>query len=211
MAEGGPDEVFECTADTNGHSMVFASGVGTDTFHYPYGVAKKVPAGTQLLLNLHLFNTSDEPLSGVSGTQIKTVSAASVEHEAEVVFAGSVAIELAPNSTGTARGSCKFVEDATIVSVWPHMHQLGTHMTVVHEGGEGDTVLHDADFEFDEQVGYVVEPKLVLAGESVSVECSYQNTSANVINFGYSSEDEMCLAGLTRYPASDASLFCDLL
>jgi hypothetical protein len=39
------------------------------------GIAVKVPKGTQLLLNLHLFNNSTEPISGTSGTLGQTISA----------------------------------------------------------------------------------------------------------------------------------------
>ena len=206
----GPDETFSCSPGTLSDIMVFTSGVGSDPVHFPDGVAMKIPAGKQVLLNLHLFNTSNEPLSNVSGTQIKVVDPALVEDEAEVVFAGTMAILLAPNSAGSASGSCTFKQDATLLSVWPHMHQYGTHMKVVHESSAGAVTLHDAAFNFNEQLNVPLDSVAITANESITVDCSYQNTSADVVTFGDSSEQEMCFAGLYRFPASGESLFCDL-
>ena len=48
------------------------------------GVAIKLRKGQQLLLNLHLFNLTDAPLTGTSGTEIITMPESEVVHEAEV-------------------------------------------------------------------------------------------------------------------------------
>ena len=55
-----PDGITSCSAGTNRTLSAFGSGVGTNPLHFPPGVALKIPAGTQLLLNLHLFNTDTQ-------------------------------------------------------------------------------------------------------------------------------------------------------
>lgn len=201
-----PDGEFSCGAGTLSDQMLYASGVGTDDLYFPEGVAMKVEAGQQILLNLHLFNTSVQGLDGVSGTEVQLASADEVEQEAEMIFAGTLAIAILPMQQATAGGTCKFKQDATILSVWPHMHQYGRHMTV----GHGGAVLHDAPFDFYEQVNFPIEPRLVKAGESVRVDCTWQNTGNSLVTFGDSSTQEMCFAGLYRYPAAHDGLFCDL-
>jgi len=197
-----PDGAYDCNSTEIGHSMMFTSGVGTTDLVLPPGVAMLVPGGSQVLLNLHLFNTSDEPLSGVSGTLVQTIDASEVTAEAEVVLAGTLSISLDPQAEGTASGGCTFDQPATVVSLWPHMHQLGTHMVVEHNG----TVLHDAPYSFDEQVGYDIDPLLVDSGESIDVSCTYDNTTSDMVSFGESSTSEMCFVGLYRYPASGNSI-----
>ena len=53
---GTPDGTARCNALTNGPEMIYGSGVGTTALEMPPGVAVKVEAGQQVLLNLHLHN-----------------------------------------------------------------------------------------------------------------------------------------------------------
>jgi hypothetical protein len=205
-----PDGEFGCGAGTLSDEMIFASGVGTNDLALPEGVAFRLQKGRKLLLNLHLFNTGASELADVSGVQVKLVPAAQVEQEAESIFAGTVLIGIPPMSDGEAIGSCRFSQDATVISIWPHMHQYGTHMKVVHEGASGQAVLHDAPFAFGEQINYAIAPTMVRAGEAIYVTCNYQNTSSELVSFGDSSTQEMCFAGLYRYPAAHDGLFCDV-
>ncbi len=46
------------------------------------------------------------------------------------------------------------------------------------------------------------------AGERVEVECSYENPGAEPVPFGDSSLDEMCFAGLYRYPRGEGGMVC---
>ncbi|HHH31851.1 MAG TPA: hypothetical protein ENK57_26370, partial [Polyangiaceae bacterium] len=135
---GQPDGEFPCNAGNLADDMIYASGVGTDPFAFPEGVAVKLEAGTQVLLNLHLFNTSTTTIQGTSGTEILTLPASEVEQEAEMIFAGTVAIFVGPQMEQTINGTCDFPADSTVATVWPHMHQYGTHMKVVHEAADGD-------------------------------------------------------------------------
>ena len=200
----GADREYDCTADDLQHSMLYASGVGTDDLTFPDGVAVKIPAGSQIHLNLHTFNVSDDVLSGTSGVSIKTIPESQVREQAEVVFGGTTLIsledKLMPQSVS---GDCVFTDDATIIALWPHMHQLGQHMLVSH----GETTLLDMPFSFTEQTNYSISPTLVRRGEKVSTTCTYVNDTGGEVGFGDSSTQEMCFVGMYRYPATGAGLF----
>jgi hypothetical protein len=206
----GPDRVFPCGPGTLSDAMIFASGIGTGDLVFPEGVAIRVPAGKQLLLNLHLLNASSSSLSGTSSTLIRTLAADEVVDEAEVVFAGTANFSLPPNAPASATGSCVFEREATLLNVWPHMHQYGRHMVIEHHAAGGVTTLHDAPFAFGEQRNHPIEPTVVHAGERIDVSCDWRNTSSETIGYGESSSDEMCFAGLYRYPAFSRNLYCDL-
>jgi hypothetical protein len=211
----GADGVAPCEASTNHEAMIYGSGVGTNPFSFPEGVAIHIPAGTQLLLNLHLFNVSDGQIGGLSGTEVKTLPANEVEHVAESILAGKVLnLSVPDGGESTQIGHCTMDADVTVLSVSPHMHQLGTHARIVAEVDSGDLTLHDDAYDFYEQKVYPLSPALEMKqGDRLRVECTYVNNTGDDVGFGDSSNEEMCFAGIYRYPAlggsSLAGFVCD--
>lgn len=190
----GPDGEFDCAFFQNHDTLLFASGVGTDDFLFPEGVALPVAAGQQLFLNVHTFNVSDDDLSGISGVAVKKVDAA--ETMAEFTFAGTIFIDInAGDPDAEASGTCPVDADGTILNWWPHMHQLGDHMLVEINGDP----VHDEDFVFEEQKNYPTD-RQVSEGDQITVTCSYKTSTVDV-GFGDSSNEEMCFVGFYRYPA----------
>jgi hypothetical protein len=206
--KSGPDGVKACTFTENHGQAIFGSGVGTNPVEFPAGVAVKLTAGSQLLLNLHLFNVSDHELSGTSGTRIASVKESEVEHLSKSLTVGAMNLNIPPMQDSSQAGSCTISADTTIFALLPHMHQLGIHMKVTAQSSiDGERVLHDAPYDFDSQLYYEVDPVRMAKGDTVRFECTWRNTTDRTIKFGDSSLDEMCTAGLYRYPA-EGSDFC---
>lgn len=212
VATGGNPGEYDCGAGNLDLNMLFASGVGTDDLEFPPGVAMKVEAGQTINLNLHLFNTQvSGDLSGTSGIEIRTLAEADVTDEAEMVFTGQGNFTI-PGETGAdpyvVTGGCSFPRDATILAYWPHMHQYATHQKVTMTLGGVEQVVHDGPYSFFEQKNYPVDPAIqVHDGDSIEVECSYENHTGDAIGFGDSSTDEMCFTGFYRYPKQALFLF----
>jgi len=208
-AANGPDETTKCSAADNRPLSVFGSGVGTDPLTLPEGVAIRIPRDTQLLLNLHLYNTGSKEITGTSGTRVRTIPKDEVEYVAEGVLAGPIGLNIPAGQTTESVGYCTMKNDVTIIAVAPHMHQIGIHERIVAEtSGEGDVVLHDAPYDFNEQSYHLVEPIKLAKGDRVRVECTHKNTKTYDVGFGDSSDAEMCFAGLYRFPADpDGSPF----
>jgi len=199
----GPDSEFGCGPSLDGRSL-FGSGVGTNDLTFPEGVAIKISAGDQIMLNLHLFNTSSSALDGVSGALVQLANPDEVTSEAEIVLAGTMNFSIPPGQQASASGSCQFGQDATVFTLFPHMHQLGSHMKATHNG----TVLLDEPYSFTEQLNHLIDPVMVHAGDSIGVTCTWNNTTSNTVSFGDSSLQEMCFLGLYRYPASNQGWYC---
>ena len=208
LAAGGPEGTFTCAPGTLSDVLLFASGTDAGTLALPPGVAMRIPAGAQVLVNVHLLNPRADALSGTSGIEVQAVPPGDVTDEAEMILAGTTEFQIAPHSVATATGRCRFRADATVTHLWPHMHLLGTHMRVTHHGQAGDVTLLDAPYEFDDQRHYAIEPAQVREGESLSVTCTWDNTTDRVVSFGDSTLDEMCFAGVVRYPATYEGLHC---
>jgi hypothetical protein len=205
-----PNGEGACNTATIGEQLLYASGVGTEPLNLPEGVALKVAAGTTIHLQLHLFNASDSELSGISGTSIRTIPQAEVQHEAEFFFAGTLSFSIPPNGQDyTANGSCAVEADGNLVALWPHMHLIGKHMKVTLEGTE----LHNAPYDFNEQKFYGMDaPIAVKQGDQIGVECTWNNTGDSTVTFGEGdSTDEMCFSGFYRYPKVGSDPFCGLL
>jgi hypothetical protein len=196
----GPDAVVACGVGNAGERRLQGSGAGSEATQLPAGVAMRLRAGDQINMNLHLFNTGDVPLRGRSGMWIKTVAESEVEHEAETVLAGPLAL-LVPVGRSTQTGTCTLQSDATIFSVGPHMHQTGVHMraTTMKDGAELE--IYDGDYDFFHQLSYEIDPVQLSAGDVVSIECTYENDTDRPISWGDSSLDEMCFISLGLYPA----------
>jgi hypothetical protein len=200
---GGADGGFPCTAADVGMRLLFGSGVGTEPYALPDGVAIALPAGTQVILNLHLYNATDAPIAGTSGVEIKRIDAAAVQHEAEVIYALDTDLAVPPGDSSST-GRCTFRTASTVVGVFPHMHRLGTRMRA-SSGGE---VFFDEAYSFEEQLNHATEPLAIAAGQTVDYECSFTNPTNQTIRFGDSSDDEMCVFGMYRYPAQRTGSLC---
>jgi hypothetical protein len=196
--------VSECDLSVVGPQTLGGSASGTPGGPLPAGVAMKFARGSQILLNLHLLNANEQPITGRSGAQVVTTQADAVKTLADGLAAGPIKLTI-PRGRSVQTGVCTVDHDYTVFSVLPHMHQTGVHMKVVAHHAGADVLLHDGPFDFYDQLAYQVTPLALNKGDSITLECTYENTTAEVLHFGESSHDEMCIAGLTRYPAGGAS------
>jgi hypothetical protein len=189
-------------------TMVYGNGIGGTPFDFPQGVGVQLFAGTQIQLNLHLFNTSDQVLTGSSGVQVNSVSAADVANVARAEIIGPSSFTL-PTGVSTQNFSCHAKSDVSLFAFTPHMHKLGTHETFkVTAAGTNAVTLYDADYSFDAQDHALITPIYqVHMGDAISFSCTYNNTTGQPVTFGPSSTNEMCIGGFWFYPAQNP--FCN--
>ena len=199
---------YDCTGGLFDPQLLFATGLNTNDMIFPTDTGIFIPAGTKLNLNLHLFNATDTPISGESGVLFR--ESASVSQQADMFFGGTLNVSIPNNDeTTTLSGTCTLARDFTMFSVWPHMHQIGTHQKVewIHDG-VSDTLL-DTDYQFTSQKSWpLAQQRQFHAGDQIKVTCSWLNNEDHVVTFGERSEDEMCFAGIYRYPAGGALYEC---
>jgi copper type II ascorbate-dependent monooxygenase-like protein len=207
----GPDGVSPCPGSEGNAARIFGTGVGTDAFTFPPGIGVVLHGGEQLLLNLHIYNTGAEAISGTSG--IRALSSAPVDGliEADGTLMGTVAIDIPAGSHTVVEGGCLIDEEATVFAVLPHMHTLGTHIRVIAESEAAGTVsFFDGDYTFETQRYYRTDEVKLSPGDRVRVECTYDNPSDHDVRFGDGTDDEMCFAGVMRYPATGEDLCVNL-
>ena len=203
---------YDCGVSSLDFQMLYASGVGTAELLFPEGVAMKIKAGQYINLNLHLFNASDELLTGTSGIEVKRIEASKVVHEADMQFAGTTDINIpSDGQPHTVSGGCQLSSAITMFTIWPHMHQFATHQSFeVTKGGQVMKLLDNKPYQFEEQVNYQIEPLTLAAGDRIQTTCTYVNTSGTTVTFGDSSNQEMCFTGYYKYPAGGNLFQCAL-
>jgi hypothetical protein len=204
----GPDGEQNCTVGTLGTQMLYASGVGTSPLEFPTDVGIKVAAGTQIHLNLHLYNAGDEAISGESAIWVKS-QPTPPPTLAEMVFAGPLQFTIGTGSDEVT-GECTINKAYSVFALWPHMHKMATHQKIeLLRGSDEPVILHDMPYQFGEQKYWPQDPMIQLQPQDkIRVTCSYNNTTGHQLSFGDSSDDEMCFGGMYRYPASGSNLFC---
>jgi hypothetical protein len=181
--------------------IIYASGVGTNALEFPPGVGLKLPAGETLILQLHLFNTSAQMLAGTSGIEIIEVDPADIQDEADLFLPGPMTFAIPPNQTYTHSGTCTVNAPQNLFAVFPHMHQLGTHLKTTLTIGGTDQVLHDGDYAFDHQA-FIPFPSIAMQpNDTIKTECTWTNTTGQTVTWGESSTTEMCFSIMYRYPA----------
>ncbi len=197
-----PDGTANCAAFTNGPDMIYGSGVGTEPLELPEGVAVEIPAGAQILLNLHLFNVGTAELTGHSGIEVVTADEADVSDVAQVLLAGNESFSIPPMAGDHwVEGSCTARADTTIFAVSPHMHQYGDYMEIRAVTDGTETLLLEDTYSFDDQQFSLLDAPVALAeGDSINVRCRYQNPTSSTVTFGDSSLQEMCYGAIFSYP-----------
>ncbi|HMI91248.1 MAG TPA: hypothetical protein VK509_07785 [Polyangiales bacterium] len=200
IAPGEPDRVYSCGVGGFGDRRLQGAGAGSEPTELPDGVAMPVRAGNQILMNLHLFNVSEQPLTGRSGMWVKTVPSSEVVHEAETVLAGPRALEI-PVGRSTQPGSCTLRADATLYAVAPHMHQKGVHFRATATTAGGERMIYDGDYDFSHQLLHDIDDLQLKSGDRVNLQCTYENDTDGTLYWGDSSTQEMCFIGLNLYPA----------
>jgi hypothetical protein len=127
---------------------------------------------------------------------------------AEMVFAGPLDFSIDPGPD-TVTSECVINKSYSLFALWPHMHKMATHQKIELVRGGSATTLHDMPYQFAEQKYWLQSPEVALqAQDKIRVTCSYENPNMAPVRFGDSSDEEMCFAGMYRYPAQGSSIFC---
>jgi len=187
-------------------NIIYASGVGTGEVMFPTGKGMKIAAGTTLGLQLHIYNTGDDELSGTSGIEIYEVDPSTLTDEVDLFLPGPKDLDIPPNVSSTT-GTCTLNAPQNLFAVFPHMHQWGVHLKTVLNINGTDMTLHDDDYQFEHQAVETFTPIAMNAGDKITTTCTWNNTTGANLVYGESSDTEMCYSIMYRWPKQSQE-FC---
>ena len=186
---------------------VYAPGRNADV--WPEGMAKLIPAGSNLIFQMHYSKATGKPEKDCSRVALlfarkpveKMVVSLDIMNYYFRIPAGAADHEVTACST--------FKKDAQIVSFMPHMHVRGKDMRyeAIYTDGRRETLLNVPRYSFYWQMLYKLKKPIVIPkGTRIAVTAHFDNSIRNKYNpdagqavrFGDSTNDEM-LAGFVDY------------
>ncbi len=161
-------------------------------YHFPKGVAMRLPAGSGFDLNAHSVNRSNQTHIGEVYVNLHTVERSAITHVAEHDNVGNYDINLPPHQVTTLTKTFFFSEKRHLIQMWAHAHEHMTEFKIVGVGGKhnGELLYWTNDWQHPPLLE--LDPPLTIeAGEGVRLITTYNNTTDNWISFGTRSSDEM--------------------
>jgi hypothetical protein len=178
----------------------------------PDNFAIHIPAGSVLMMDLHILNTTSAALPVTVRMNLDTIPASQVTEEAGIYFFYNPFIAIPPLSTSHARMSCPVTSDVTLTTAQTHMHKWGLGGTAKLEDGTGALVqqLYTSATWSDPPVTEWATPPMTLsAGQQIDYECNYQNEGTTTIIQGLSAvTNEMCVFVGAYYPRDEKFETC---
>lgn len=179
---------------------------GAATVTYPPGIGRTVPAGADVLLQMHY---GPSPVTALDQTEVNVFfSEEPIEREVQTTFMGPQHLDqffyLPANQTRTFHGTMEVSTDVSLISIVPHCHLIGKSWEVFATSPNNqDTIplIAIPDWDFNWQ-GFFTFPTLTKIPQGYTLHgiATYDNTMNNPFNpnsppqnvtFGEGTEDEM--------------------
>lgn len=169
-----------------GFNLLEGYAPGTQPMVYPKGMAKKIPAGSKLVFQLH-YTPCGTPQKDLSKLGLMFVDDdEEITHVVATTNTGThnfVIPANADNHRVDARRT--FSRDTLLLSYYPHMHLRGKSMRyeVIYPNGSTEILIDVPQYDFNWQVYYILaEPKMMPQGTEMHVTAYYDNSEDNLAN-----------------------------
>jgi hypothetical protein len=207
-AQDGP---FECGSWDLSWDLVGGWAPGRGTEIMPAGAGVRLEPGMQLVVQAHYDSVTAAGQQDQSGFRVVTTDAPGLV-DAGMLWSGVSWLQAINGANVDKVGTCTINTPITIFSAFPHMHQLGTKITleVRRMGQPGWTTLVDIDpWSFNDQPNIPIDPaeQMINPGDELRTHC-WWNTQGNNVPFGEASDDEMCFNFIYHYPLLSNAYTC---
>lgn len=164
---------------------VAAFAPGMPAWNFPTGVARRIPAGSKLVFQLHYTPNGSEQVD-LSEAGLVFADPAEVEKELHIGAAYNFQFRIpAGDPNYEVKAERQFAQDVIISSVLPHMHVRGKsfRFDLRHTDGRVEHLLHVPRYDFNWQNAYQFsEPKRAEAGAVLECVAHFDNSAANLTN-----------------------------
>jgi hypothetical protein len=163
---------------------------------------KPLERGGQVVMQLHLQNATDAPITASTSIRIDYVDATPEIKPASIYGLDNRKLEIPAHSASSqSEMSCTIDKDLDVFAVLGHMHKHGLHLDVSRGATAGAEMLYEEDWKFEQQP---VTPMSfhVNAGDKLFLRCTHKNDTDTPVLYGESSDTEMCAFVMYYAPAT---------
>ena len=195
VPEGSADELdnsdlsygYECFGSfqlDNTSDILGGYAPGTFTRKWPQGLAQKIPANSDIILQIHYAPVNaDQTDQSLINIFFKEEIVERYVQEYQMI---NTEFALAPNQITEVTKSYEVPVDISLIQFLPHAHLLGKYWEIYAISSlSQDTIpiIKINDWDFDWQFFYSPEYMIYLpAGSTINARCIYDNTSSNLDN-----------------------------
>lgn len=174
------------------HTFFAGSMTPVGGYTFPVGVALQLPANAALDVNVHYVNSGSADITGEAYANLHTVDASQVQFVAKTLDLANNSLVLPAGQRTVMTKSFTFNETTRILMLTSHMHKLGEKFVIRIRGGprDGEIVYQNTDWESPSIVTFD-QPLVLSAGQGLTSEITYNNTTSLMVTFGLTSADEM--------------------
>lgn len=205
-----PDEPFECPELIKlTWQPVWAAGAGSNGLVLPQQAAFKIPRWSQYLVQYHLQNTSDKPITERSALNLTYADDLDARQPAGLFGMMLFNFDIPAGAQGhQASIECDTEDPIDVFAVFPHMHKLGAALEFQAGPASQLVTRYSIDpWPFGDQPMVPLEFQLG-AGDLLRTTCTWNNPYEHSVGFGESSDTEMCAFVLFYYPATSFTTGC---
>jgi hypothetical protein len=202
---GGPGGPVDHTDPATALRWIAAWAPGTGGGMFPEGTGIPIEGGSRVVLQIHYHPEVGNPLPDQSSVEIAMGEPfadewAIIQPFTNVEWLNTDWMEIPAQSEGVKHSyRMEMDQDFTVYSAGIHMHLQGRTANLTHEtaDGESDCLLDVQNYDFNWQRQYwFSEKKQVQIGDTIALECSWDNPSDENLYWGEGTNDEMCLGTL---------------
>jgi hypothetical protein len=168
----------------------------------PDGLAIRVPAGKQLVLQAHYINTTGATQTVSDSVTLHTVEPKDVKAYANYFVMVDAGFEVPPLGTLTSTSTCTLQRDLDTVVMLGHMHEHGKHYKLEQLNGDVAETLYEKDWQPSyashppTEYHSMAAPLTLKQGTRLRQTCEWNNTTADPLLF----PREMCVAFFYYFP-----------
>ena len=192
------EDLHVCT-ESDMTQLHFLSGGGAEAGNgiingLPEGGAFHIPAGAQLVMNVHALNATSAAVDTQAVVNLY-YGDPSLKPLTDFYVSGT-GVNIPAHSKGSYAASCPAPRDFSAVRLLGHMHEWGARVTITLDDGTGPKTFYDkpgaGDFSFNPPaVDYpTTAPLVIKKGTTITANCEYDNTTPKTLSF----PTEMCAA-----------------
>jgi hypothetical protein len=201
---------------TNLHQIAGSSGLNNETppIELRDGLALKVAAGKQFVLQAHYINATDAPETVNDQVTLKLMQPEDVFAYVNYFVTNDDSFDIPATASYSHTTYCTVERDLDIVLTLGHMHEAGRHYQLDVVDGT-DTVMQNlrsdewaASFSSHPPVSYypVAAPLHLAAGTRLRQTCDWDNVTTREELF----PREMCLSFMYYFPGTGSDITCQM-